>query len=64
MKVACNKQKQSILAVVEIDGNKQHIIYFREWRKQPPSISDHSATLKLEGLRKEAEVILERDVTS
>jgi superfamily II DNA or RNA helicase len=62
MKVACNKRKQSFLAVVEIDGDKQHVTYFRDWRKQAPSMADHSATLKLEGLRKEAEIILERDV--
>ncbi|MDR0644765.1 MAG: DUF3883 domain-containing protein [Treponema sp.] len=62
MKVACNKKKQSFLAVVEIDGDKQHVIYFRDWRKQVPSMADHSATLKLEGLRKEAEVVLEKDI--
>jgi hypothetical protein len=61
MKVACNKKKQSFLAVVEIDGDKQHITYFRDWRKQVPSMSDHSATIKLDSLRKEAEVVFERD---
>lgn len=61
MKVACNKKKQSFLAVVEIDGDKQHVTYFRNWRKQAPSMSDHSATIKLEALRKEAEIVLERD---
>jgi SNF2 family DNA or RNA helicase len=64
MKVACNKKVQSFLAVVEIDGNNQHVTYFREWRKQPPSMSDHSATLELDSLRKETEVILERDITT
>jgi superfamily II DNA/RNA helicase len=62
MKVACNKRKQSFLAVVEIDGDKQHVTYFRDWRKQAPSMADHSATLKLDGLRKEVEIILERDI--
>jgi SNF2 family DNA or RNA helicase len=64
MKVACNKKRQSFLAVVEIDDTKQHVTYFREWRKQPPSISDHSSTLELDSLRKETEVILERDITA
>jgi superfamily II DNA or RNA helicase len=64
MKVACNKKGQSFLAVVEIDDTKQHVTYFKEWRKQPPSMSDHSATLELDGLRKETEVILERDITA
>jgi superfamily II DNA or RNA helicase len=63
MDVACNKKRQSFLAVVEIDGNNQHITYFREWRKQAPSMADHSATLELDALREESEVILEMDVT-
>jgi len=63
MDAACNKKRQSFLAVVEIDGNKQHITYFREWRKQAPSMADHSATLELNALREESEVIMEMDVT-
>ena len=63
MKVACNKKKQSFLAVVEIDGDRQHITYFRDWRKQVPSMSDHSATIKLDALRKEAEIVLEREIS-
>jgi superfamily II DNA or RNA helicase len=64
MKVSCNKKGQSFLAVVEIDGARQRVTYFREWRKQPPSMADHSATLELDSLRKEAEVVLERDITA
>jgi hypothetical protein len=64
MKVACNKKKQSFLAVVEVDGDTQHVTYFRDWRKQVPSMADHSATIKIDALREEAEVILERDITA
>jgi hypothetical protein len=62
MAVAANAPEQSFLAVVEVDGARRHVVYYRHWAARAPGFADVSHTLSLGRLRKVAEVAYEADV--
>ncbi|GHU23820.1 RNA helicase [Spirochaetia bacterium] len=60
MLVASNS-KNSILAVVEINGTNYHTVYFQDWMKESPRLSVVNISLDLKKLRTEARVVYEGD---
>jgi hypothetical protein len=62
MKTAANSPDKCILAVVIIDGKKQHVTYFTGWIDTGPSFAETNRSLDLKKLRVMSRVALEKEL--
>jgi len=62
MRTASNSPDKCILAVVEVDGPRRHVVYFTHWIDAGPSFAEVNRNLNIARLRQSARVVLEREI--